>query len=167
MYKNALEKKFELPTLKVVPDALDVLEVNLKPLRKGWALQQKRAAVRFTPNQKRYLPEIFDIGIERKKKSDHNAVAEEMKTLRNENGNYRFTTAEWLKPSQILSFWSRESKYRRDNGITETDRNIIDQRVGASDTNNVDEHYFMEEPIIEDPDDASHIVHEAVDSCNS
>jgi len=65
-----------------------------------------------TEAQKQFLEDKYNRGEQQKMKFNANDVAREMETLMNGN-EYVFEPYQWLKPSQIQSFWSRLTKNRR------------------------------------------------------
>ncbi|XP_052097174.1 uncharacterized protein LOC127732145 [Mytilus californianus] len=76
-------------------------------LDQGWALKKDRKVVRFSVPVKDYLENIFLEGERTSKKANANVIAQQMRKLKNEDGQRRFSFDECLQPSQIVSYFSR------------------------------------------------------------
>jgi len=148
------------PSMKELPDSIEATE-TVVPVRQGWAMQPPKKHRVFSEDLRLYLLEKFDEGIVRRKKHDPKQIAAEMKKVMR-SGHLRFQKYDYLTPNQILSYWSREAKYRRDNGVTATRSSSL--RANVPETRELYDDYFAEEPLIEDPDDAVSILHEAIDN---
>ncbi|CAF1193962.1 unnamed protein product [Didymodactylos carnosus] len=87
---------------------------KIAALPEGWALPVPRKNVRFTEQQVVYLTERFEEGLKKDNQVrwKPEAVAEHMRELKI-NGKFHFSTEEFLKPSQIRSFFSRLSSKRK------------------------------------------------------
>lgn len=69
--------------------------------------------VRFAEHVKAYLTTKFDFGIANGNKLTPKEVVEDMRSARNEEGERLFSREEWLKESQIKSFFSRLASARK------------------------------------------------------
>ena len=79
------------------------------PLKRGWALKQKRKAGRFNETQKKYLDGKFGIGQQTGHKLHPLSVARDMRYAKNPEGNRLFTRAEFLTEQQVQSYFSRQA----------------------------------------------------------
>ena len=92
------------------------LEDDICP--QGWALKKGRKLVRFKPHVREYLKDKFTRGEVSGKRANVIEVAAEMRTLTTADGKRVFCAEDCLKPSQILSQFSRlssTSKAKKDN----------------------------------------------------
>ena len=76
-------------------------------LLKGWAL--KKSCRRLDDHVKAYLAECYNKGEVTEQKACTKDVAETMKYKKDSNGNPVFSPCQWLQPSQVVSFFSRQS----------------------------------------------------------
>ncbi|XP_062618873.1 uncharacterized protein LOC134280478 [Saccostrea cucullata] len=79
-------------------------------LKKGWALKEERKCVRFSKKQKSYLEDKFKAGLKSGRKEDPVSVSEEMRKLKNKDGERVFALEELLSAQQIAGFFSRMCK---------------------------------------------------------
>ena len=78
-------------------------------LLKGWALKKEKSCKRLDANVKEYLAECYNKGEVTEQKASAKDVAELMKYKKDSNGKPLFTPDQWLQPSQVISFFSRQS----------------------------------------------------------
>ncbi|XP_061188000.1 uncharacterized protein LOC133196066 [Saccostrea echinata] len=76
----------------------------------GWALKEERCSKRFNENQREYLVEKFNAGLQTGKKEDSFLLSESMMYERRADGTRHFSYEEILSVQQITSFFSRMSK---------------------------------------------------------
>ena len=81
-------------------------------LTDGWALPKVRKVTRLTPKQIEYLTNKFNDGIKNSIRWKPEAVAAEMECLK-EKGAFVFANNEFLKASQIRSYFSRLKSNRQ------------------------------------------------------
>ncbi len=74
----------------------------------SFALKTTRKRTPFSDKQQRYLIQLFDKGIEDKKKCDPKVVSKGMRTSTNPS----FQADEYLSSSQIASYWSNLKQKR-------------------------------------------------------
>ena len=79
----------------------------------GWALRKQKPVKRFTEKQIQFLVKINDDGEKTKAKKDAVTVTEMMRTAVDENQMKLFSTSEYLRREQIVSFFSRITASRR------------------------------------------------------
>ena len=85
-------------------------------LKMGWALKLAQTSrARFTDKQKEYLVNKFLVGETTGQKANAVQVARAMMTARDASGNRMFSSAEFLTPKQITSFFSRLAAKRNLN----------------------------------------------------
>lgn len=96
---------------------------QIDQLKQGWALKSRREIKRFTSDQKKYLVEKFEFGEKTGRKCDPEEIAQQMRHISNDDGKRRFSSAEFLTPLQIGSFFSRLvlQKRRADNSLYNED----------------------------------------------
>ena len=77
-------------------------------LQMGWALKssQGRRTKRFSDKQENYLFTRFSIGEVTGQKADPASVAKAMKTAKDVNGEWLFTSSEFLTNQQVASYFS-------------------------------------------------------------
>ena len=75
----------------------------------GWALYSPQPCTRFPDQVRQYLIKRFQLGEKTGNKADPCCVANEMRSARNERGERMFSRENWLKASQIKSFFSRRA----------------------------------------------------------
>ena len=80
---------------------------------KGWALKTTKRPSRMTDRVKAYLEQKFDAGSVSGLKADPIQVSNEMKFVKDKNGNLLFGPEEWRTAQQISSFFSRLSAIQR------------------------------------------------------
>ena len=90
--------------------------------QKGWAIKKRKPATRFNATQRKYLTEQFIKGETSGRNANPEYVAKDMKTY-TEHGHKVFKADEYLKRSQIASFFSRMAASRR----KATSANEVDQ----------------------------------------
>ena len=73
-------------------------------LSQGWGIKLERKNKRFNENQKSFLIERFNIGIQTGRKEDPENVSVLMRNIKNADGSRRFSIAEFLSSQQIASF---------------------------------------------------------------
>ncbi|CAF2996833.1 unnamed protein product [Rotaria sp. Silwood2] len=116
--KSLYQNKLEYSSTRQVPSLKDFIITRSddvekkKPLSYGWALTHKKTNHRLTPEQKKFLEDKYNQGEKENMKCTSVDVAHEMEILMNGN-EYVFEPYQWLKSSQIQSFWSRLTKARR------------------------------------------------------
>jgi hypothetical protein len=69
-----------------------------------------KGKTRFTENQKSFLIERFNIGVQTGHKEDPENVSTLMRNIKNADGSRRFSLAEFLTSQQITSFFSRHCR---------------------------------------------------------
>lgn len=79
----------------------------------GWALFLPLPSTRFPDHVKDYLVKRFDLGEKTGNKADPGCVADDMRKAKHVNGERLFARDDWLKKSQIKSFFSRLAASRR------------------------------------------------------
>ena len=79
----------------------------------GWALHGTTTVSRFSDHVKTYLLRWYDYGERTGHKADPAQVARDMRNARDTNGEKLFNRNQWLKESQIKSFFSRVSASRK------------------------------------------------------
>ena len=82
-------------------------------LEMGWALSKVPTNTRFSEKVKTYLNAKFVLGERTGNKAVPKDVAEDMRKARNENGVRVFKREEWLKETQVKSFFSRLAAKRK------------------------------------------------------
>jgi len=113
LYKSKLEDNDNQRTL-----SLEFEKITFNPsqfrhlasLQKGWALPAPRTVINLSPRQKQFLTEKFNDGLVRGVRWQPEAVAEEIKRLKDDRtGKFTFTVSEFLKVSTVRSFFSRHN----------------------------------------------------------
>jgi hypothetical protein len=119
-----------------------------KKLSSGWELMPNKPKSRLTKEQKQFLEDKYYQGEKQNMKYNAVDVAHEMEILINGN-EYVFEPYQWLKPSQIKSFWSRLTKNRRRSSekqtITTYNTTSIDDDDDDDDQEEADEDESFEE----------------------
>jgi hypothetical protein len=72
--------------------------------------------VRFSDKIRQYLIYKFDAGEKTGEKANPIQVAADIRTTTDNGGNRYFTREEWLTPTQIKGFFSRQAKLQRTGG---------------------------------------------------
>ena len=103
---------------------------------KGWALKTTRRPSRMTDRVKAYLEQKFDAGSVSGLKADPIQVSNEMKFVKDKNGNLLFGPEEWRTAQQISSFFSRLSAIQRQR---QTERGQLQEPRGEIDTRGPEE----------------------------
>lgn len=107
-------------------------------LNSGWALKDERRSRRFNENQREFLVQKFNVGLQTGKKEDPFILSESMMYERRADGTRRFSYDEILSMQQITSFFSRMSKKnkmaeaenweaKKETEISKIRANIIDE----------------------------------------
>ena len=96
------------------------------PLVQGWALKGTRKATRFNENQRQYLNNKFQIGLESGHKADPEKVSRDMRYARRDNGERRFHVEEFLTAQQIQSYFSRTAAKLKHAVTTQSGHDSID-----------------------------------------
>ena len=109
-------------------------------LNPGWALFRKKPNRRLSTEQKRFLEGKYYEGEAKNMKYNAVDVANEMEVLMDGN-EYVFEPYQWLKPSQIQSFWSRLTRNRRQlsQQPTTMNNNIDDSTQDEEDESDQDD----------------------------
>lgn len=79
-------------------------------LSQGWGIKLERKNRRFTENQKSFLIERFNIGVQTGRKEDPENVSLLMRSIKKSDGSRRFVLTEFLSSQQIASFFSRHCR---------------------------------------------------------
>ena len=122
MYQNTLEAKSiysRFPELSEAITETVTLDVSLtykSNMAMGWALKSQRENKNFNERQVQWLTNLFDEGQKLNKKQDPNQAATDMRH------NTQLIESEFLTAKQILAFWSRLSKKRKDEAASEKNR---------------------------------------------
>ena len=103
-------------------DAMTSYDSTTVDYQKGWAIKKHKPATRFNATQRKYLTEQFIKGETSGRKANPEYVAKDMKTY-TEDGHKVFKADEYLKRSQIASFFSRMTASQR----KATSANEVDQ----------------------------------------
>lgn len=107
-------------------------------LNSGWALKDERHSRRFNENQREFLVQKFNVGLQTGKKEDPFILSDSMMYERRADGTRRFSYDEILSMQQITSFFSRMSKKnkmaeaenweaKKETEISKIRANIIDE----------------------------------------
>ncbi|VDI59374.1 Hypothetical predicted protein [Mytilus galloprovincialis] len=72
----------------------------------GWALKKNRKVVRFSPQIKIFLKNIYDEGERTGKRPYYDDLCDRLRKQRTENGTKMFSPDEWLSVSQIKSLFA-------------------------------------------------------------
>ena len=92
--------------------------INDTPLAMGWAINKTMSSTQFPQKVKDYLTAKFLIGERTGCKADPSQVEKDMRTSRNPLNERKFNCKEWLRKTQIKSFFSRLAASRRkENGL--------------------------------------------------
>ena len=94
----------------------------------GWALPKPAQKSRFTPEQIKFLRDLYWEGEKTKRKATPDGAAKKMRVTFSSNPEL------WLKPAQILSYFSRYTSEVRKKGITEFKPDEEQAREEASTT---------------------------------
>lgn len=125
LYMEKMSKSFA-KNFSISSDGQVEVGSNLETmLEQGWALKDDRRNKRFNENQKSFLKEKFDVGLRTGRKEDPYIVAEEMLTVKNIDGQRRFSYDEILTVTQVTSFFSRMN--RKSNTVDATREKTIQQ----------------------------------------
>ena len=89
----------------------------------GWALKKERKQVRFKQHVRDFLKSVFMVGENSGKKANPIEVAAQMRTMTDENGRV-FSAQDCLKPSQIISYFSRLSALSKKDSSKKEDRTL-------------------------------------------
>lgn len=100
---NEEHKKSTISTAAQQQDRCNTRENAVK----GWALRKERKHCRFKPKVHDFLKSIFNAGVTSGKKANPIEVAARMRTLTDDDGTRVFKADECLRPSQILSYFSK------------------------------------------------------------
>ena len=101
-HRDARKMQFHRDSL---PDIDEIfLDCQKEEIYEGHALVFKKKHAKVSEKHKTYLRKIFMSGIETKKKARASDVEIQMR-YHKENGQYLFTSDEWLTEQQIKSFW--------------------------------------------------------------
>ena len=117
-------------------------------IQQGWALKASRKSKRFSDNQKAYLNDKFQIGMETGLKADPEDVSQDMRHAKMENGERRFTVDEFMTSQQIKSYFSRRAAKLKN----------LPERTSGSQDNEVEEevaYFSIRNHIVEE----CHIMH--------
>ncbi|CAF0879942.1 unnamed protein product [Didymodactylos carnosus] len=79
--------------------------IRIKPPDRGWALPKDRKVTRLNESQIKYLTEKFHEGVQQRIRWKPEEVSAEMQRKKDLKNRFYFTPAEFLKPSQIRSFF--------------------------------------------------------------
>ena len=82
----------------------------------GWALKKRRKVALFSDKQVEFLVEVFNEGERPHRKMDPLTIADMMRTAKNEGGQKRFSTSEYLRREHIASYFSPLAASRRKTG---------------------------------------------------
>lgn len=97
-------------------------------LSQGWGIKLERKNKRFTENQKSFLIERFNIGVQTGRKEDPENVSTLMRNIKNADGSRRFSLAEFLTLQQITSFFSRhcrKNEAMREHTISDLENTLL------------------------------------------
>ncbi|XP_076070558.1 uncharacterized protein LOC143042174 [Mytilus galloprovincialis] len=97
-------------------------------LSRGWAIKTDRKNKRFSDNQKNFLIERFNIGLQTGHKEDPENVAVVMRSVKKADGTRRFSIEEFLTPQQITSFFSRHCRKNgalREQAISDIESSLL------------------------------------------
>ena len=98
-----------------------------------WALRKCRKVAQFSDKQVEFLVEVFNEGERTNRKMGPLTVADMMRTAKNEDGQKRFSTSEYLRREQIASYFSRLAASRRGTG------NSVDFEIDTTDAPTTEE----------------------------
>lgn len=90
--------------------------VNKEAVAIGEALKKDKKIIRFSSAVKLYLTDIFNEGQQKCTKTNSVDVSRKMKKATDENGILLFSSAEYLQPNQITSFFSRLTMLSKQGG---------------------------------------------------
>ena len=96
------------------------------PLVQGWALKGTRKVTRFNENQRQYLNNKFQIGLESGHKADPEKLSRDMRYARRDNGERRFHVEEFLTVQHIQSYFSRTAAKLKHAVTTQSGHDSID-----------------------------------------
>ncbi|XP_052062189.1 uncharacterized protein LOC127702135 isoform X1 [Mytilus californianus] len=99
----------------------DGTEKEFSTSNMGWALKKGRRISRFPESVKNFLLAKFEEGNRTGKKCNPTSVAEEMKKMKNSNGEKMFPINHWLNASQITSYFSRLCSKGTPNPLVKTE----------------------------------------------
>ncbi|CAF1594343.1 unnamed protein product, partial [Didymodactylos carnosus] len=116
MYHSKLENvgvrsMISLQLEEATPDDDDDDTIRITPDR-GWALPKERKVTRLNESQIKYLTEKFDEGVQQRIRWKPEEVSAEMQRKKDLKNRLYCTPAEFLKPGQIRSFFSRLKSIR-------------------------------------------------------
>lgn len=86
--------------------------------QKGWALPQRKTT-KLSQKQKEFLKAIFDDGEVTKKKCTPANAVRAMKQAKADDGSKKFTSGEYLRKEQVMSYFSRLAKKQRATTVNE------------------------------------------------
>ena len=104
--ENLKEPNIDLSLPRVTVDMFTVGVPIQSQFKVGFALPFPRTSTKFTANQEDYLYDLFEAGIESKKKANPAEVEVDMRKIM-VSGKPRFKDEEWLSESQIRSYFSK------------------------------------------------------------
>ena len=112
MHHSKLEEIENRRIISLDMNLIDMIDDEISPLSKGWALSTRKSNTEFSDKQREYLKKKFNEGVEGVKQWKPREVVLDMETLR-ENNKFYFLTNEILKESQIRSFFGRLKRERQ------------------------------------------------------
>ena len=101
-----------LPTVDSSQDETTVV----KDTEKGWALKGLKKHQKVTQGVRCYLNEKFETGNKTGRKADPSQVSKEMRHLKRNDGELKFSPSEWKTTRQIASYFSRLAAKQKHNG---------------------------------------------------
>lgn len=127
-------------------------------LAMGFALKEVTSCKPFSKTQKEYLLKKFNEGEKNQQKFDPKDVAVQMRRETKIDHSPLFSRSEYLKPTQIASFWSREAQKRRKSAKpVSTEDAATEMQDGQEpqphENECVDDDEYTEDPNIYDHDD--------------
>ena len=126
LYAGAIER-MSLSPIQLKSGAYDFVPANSnhEPPPEGWALPGKAVVKRLNNAQKEFLRHLFMEGERTKRKEDPKKAAQKMKENLKPN--------DWLKPSQIASFFSRLTSEMRKKNLGRQDDLTLEVAVEVLD----------------------------------
>ena len=111
--KLSYARRLEEGQTKPLPSVIVTGSPHCFLLDKGWGLKSKAKAVRFSEKQKTFIEGKFLQGEKSGKKVSGEAVAKEMRKVKDANNQRLFSLEEFLTPQQITSYFSRFAAKRK------------------------------------------------------
>jgi hypothetical protein len=119
MYNSKLEEVENRRIISVDMSLTEMIEDEISPLPKGWALPVRKQNTQFSEKQHRYLQEKFDEGVQDVKHWKPKETVLHMEMLK-VNNKFYFSASEILSESQIRAYFCRLKRERKMSSVRQS-----------------------------------------------